>query len=68
VLDLGSRRLAGWSIADHMRTELVTDALRATATTRGCLDGAIFHSDHGAQLRFKLSSQRCCSAASLGGW
>ncbi|GAA2214152.1 hypothetical protein GCM10009850_096160 [Nonomuraea monospora] len=49
VLDLGSRRLAGWSIADHMRTELVSDALRAAAATRGSLDGAIFHSDHGAQ-------------------
>ncbi len=31
VIDLHSRRLAGWSIADHMRTELVTDALRAAA-------------------------------------
>lgn len=50
VLDLGSRRLAGWSIADHMRTELVTDALRAAAATRGTLDGGIFHSDHGEQL------------------
>ncbi|WP_440074332.1 IS3 family transposase [Streptosporangium sp. OZ121] len=49
VLDLGSRRLAGWSIADHMRTELVTDALRAAAATRGSLAGAIFHADHGAQ-------------------
>ncbi|WP_396989404.1 IS3 family transposase [Nonomuraea sp. C10] len=49
VLDLGSRRLAGWSIADHMRTELATDALRAAAATRGSLDGAIFHADHGAQ-------------------
>jgi transposase InsO family protein len=50
VLDLGSRRLAGWSIADHMRTELVTDALQAAASTRGgTLNGAIFHSDHGAQ-------------------
>ncbi|WP_442939474.1 IS3 family transposase [Nonomuraea sp. SYSU D8015] len=49
VLDLGSRRLAGWSIADHMRTELVSDALRAAAATRGGLDGAIFHADHGAQ-------------------
>lgn len=29
VLDLNSKRLAGWSIAPHMRTELVTDALRA---------------------------------------
>lgn len=49
VLDLASRRLVGWSIADHMRTELVSDALRAAAATRGSLDGAIFHSDHGAQ-------------------
>lgn len=49
VLDLYSRRLAGWSIADHMRTELVTDALEAAARTRGgSLDGAIFHSDNGA--------------------
>jgi len=50
VIDLCSRRLAGWSIADHMRTELVIDALEAAARTRGGrLDGAIFHSDHGAQ-------------------
>jgi transposase InsO family protein len=49
VLDLGSRRLAGWSIADHMRTELVSDALRAAAATRGSLHGAIFHADHGTQ-------------------
>jgi transposase InsO family protein len=35
VLDLHSRRLAGWSIADHMRTELVVDALDAAAATRG---------------------------------
>ncbi|GHE40354.1 hypothetical protein GCM10017673_48420 [Streptosporangium violaceochromogenes] len=47
VLDLHSRRLAGWSIADHMRTELVADALRAAEATRGRLAGAIFHSDHG---------------------
>jgi transposase InsO family protein len=50
VIDLCSRRLAGWSIAGHMRTELVIDALEAAARTRGGnLDGAIFHSDHGAQ-------------------
>ncbi|URN07128.1 IS3 family transposase [Actinomadura madurae] len=50
VIDLCSRRLAGWSIADHMRTELVIDALEAAARTRGGrLDGAIFHSDHGGQ-------------------
>jgi transposase InsO family protein len=49
VIDLHSRRLAGWAIADHMRTELVIDALAAAERTRGSLDGAIFHSDHGAQ-------------------
>ncbi|GAA3289683.1 hypothetical protein GCM10020295_02140 [Streptomyces cinereospinus] len=31
VIDCFSRRLVGWSIADHMRTELVVDALRAAA-------------------------------------
>jgi transposase InsO family protein len=50
VIDVHSRRLAGWSIADHMRTELVSDALRAAAATRGGdLAGAVFHTDHGAQ-------------------
>ncbi|GAA1834214.1 hypothetical protein GCM10009735_82290 [Actinomadura chokoriensis] len=40
VLDLGSRLLAGWSIADHMRTDLVIDALQAAAAARGGrLDG-----------------------------
>lgn len=49
VIDCFSRRLAGWSVADHMRASLVTDALRAAARTRGSLAGAVFHSDHGAQ-------------------
>lgn len=51
VIDCYSRRLVGWSIADHMRTELVADALKAAAGTRGGvlgLAGAIFHSDHGS--------------------
>ncbi|MFE5923199.1 IS3 family transposase [Streptomyces sp. NPDC056468] len=49
VLDCFSRKVVGWSIADHMRTELVANALRMAASTRGGLDGAVFHSDHGAQ-------------------
>ncbi|MDT7648174.1 MAG: hypothetical protein QOC75_5174 [Pseudonocardiales bacterium] len=51
VLDLCSKRLVGWSIADHMRTDLVTDALQAAAAARGGggLVGAVFHSDNGAQ-------------------
>ena len=38
VLDLHSKRLAGWSIADHMRTALIIDALRAAAAARGSGD------------------------------
>lgn len=63
VIDLCSRRLAGWSIADHMRTELVTDALEAAARTRGNLDGAVFHSDHGAQY---TSADFAAACARLG--
>jgi len=48
VLDLASRRLAGWAIADHMRTDLVIDALNAAERTRGSLAGAILHTDHGS--------------------
>jgi transposase InsO family protein len=49
VIDCCSRRVAGWAIADHMRTELVTDALKAAESLRGGLIGSIFHSDHGSQ-------------------
>ena len=49
VIDCCSRRVTGWAIADHMRTELVTDALNAAAALRGTLDGSVFHSDHGSQ-------------------
>ncbi|MFF4731981.1 IS3 family transposase [Streptomyces mirabilis] len=61
VLDLCSKRLTGWSIADHMRTSLVTDALRAAARARGGdgLCGAIFHSDNGAQYVSKEFAQVC---------
>ena len=56
-IDLGSRKLAGWQVADHMRTELVEDALRAAHHDRGSLVGAIFHSDHGSVGGFNRSSQ-----------
>jgi len=52
VLDLGSRRLLGYCMADHMRTELVADALDMAVAARGGLvgtDPVIFHSDRGAQ-------------------
>ena len=50
VLDLGSRRLLGYSMADHMRTELVADALTMAAGARGgATAGIIFHGDRGSQ-------------------
>jgi transposase InsO family protein len=59
VIDCYSRRLVGWSLADHMRTELVEDALTNAATTRGSLAGAVFHSDHGSQYTSKDFAALC---------
>ena len=51
VIDLYSRRVIGWSVADHMRTDLVADALNAAIATRGgrVEAGVVFHSDRGSQ-------------------
>lgn len=50
VLDLGSRRLLGYSMNSHMRTSLITDALDMAAGVRGgATAGIIFHSDRGSQ-------------------
>ncbi len=49
VIDCCSRRVAGWALADHMRTDLIQTALADALATRGSLAGAIFHSDHGSQ-------------------
>ncbi|MEV0538166.1 IS3 family transposase [Kitasatospora sp. NPDC050463] len=59
VLDCFSRKVVGWSIADHMRTNLVADALRMAAATRGGLDGAVFHSDHGSQYGSRAFADLC---------
>jgi len=48
VIDLCSRRVVGWSLADHMRSDLVLDALHQALQTRPT-DGTIFHSDRGSQ-------------------
>jgi putative transposase len=49
VIDLASRKVVGWALADHMRTELVIEALESAFTTRRPPPGAIFHSDRGCQ-------------------
>lgn len=59
VLDCFSRKVVGWSIADHMRTDLVADALKMAARTRGGLDGAVFHTDHGSQYGARAFAGLC---------
>lgn len=49
VIDLHSRRIVGWSLAEHMRKELVIDALNYALESRSIKDGLIFHSDRGSQ-------------------
>jgi len=50
VLDLGSRRIIGFAMEDHMRTELVAKAMdMAIATRGGDVAGMAFHHDRGAQ-------------------
>ncbi|WP_328512626.1 IS3 family transposase [Streptomyces sp. NBC_00376] len=62
VIDLCSRRLAGWAIADHMRADLVVDALKAAERTRGSLAGAVMHTDHGAQYCSRAFANACRQA------
>ena len=57
VLDCFSRRIVGWSMADHLRTELVLDALDMAISQRQPAPGLVHHADHGCQPRFKGSSQ-----------
>ena len=70
VIDCFSRRIAGWAIADHMRTSLVEDALHAADAARGSLAGAIFHSDHGSVYTSKYFAKTCVDLGvtqSMGG-
>jgi transposase InsO family protein len=73
VIDLASRRVVGWALADHMRTELVCDALETAFLTRRPPPGAIFHSDRGRQPSTRAPTTQsspgatasCCRSA---GW
>jgi len=49
VIDLCSRRIVGWSMAGHMRTELVSDALGMALARRRPGAGLLHHSDRGVQ-------------------
>ena len=57
IQDAFSRRIVGWSMADHMRAELVVDALQMALARRRPGPGLIHHSDQGSQGGFTRSSQ-----------
>lgn len=65
VIDAWSRRVVGWSIADHLRAELVVDALEM-ARLRRRPSGTTVHSDHGAQYTSWVFGQRLRHAGLLG--
>lgn len=49
IIDLCTRRIVGWSLSDHMRSQLVGDALKQALGSRRPPAGLIFHSDRGSQ-------------------
>jgi putative transposase len=59
VLDVFSRRIVGWSFAEHMRTELIVDAVDMAIFTRNPPAGVIHHSDQGTQYTSIEFGRRC---------
>jgi putative transposase len=49
ILDVHSRRVVGWAMEDHLRTEIVVDALRMAVWRRKPAPGLVHHSDQGVQ-------------------
>ena len=60
VRDEGSSRVLGYALADHMRTDIVLDALTQATTTRsGQCAGTIFHADRGSQFSDRRVEEFC---------
>jgi putative transposase len=69
VQDAYSRRIVGWSMADHMRSELIVDALQMAVARRRPAPGLIHHSDQGSQyvsLAFGQAARDAGIARSMG--
>jgi putative transposase len=69
IQDAYSRRVVGWSMADHMRAELVVDALQMALARRRPAPGLIHHSDQGSQfvsLAFGQKARDAGIAVSMG--
>jgi putative transposase len=67
VIDAFSRRVVGWSIADHLRAEIVVDALQMAIWRRnGREAGTVMHTDHGSQYTSWAFGRRLRAAGILG--
>jgi putative transposase len=62
VLDVWSRRVVGWAMATHLRTELVLEAFTMACQQRQPVTGVIHHSDHGCQYTSIAFGLRCQAA------
>jgi putative transposase len=66
ITDVFSRKIVGWRVSNSLRSDLALDALEQALHARPDLGGLVHHSDHGVQLGFKGSSQRCCVSRNVG--
>ena len=64
VMDLWSRKIVGWAMADHLRSELVVSALQMAGTQRRPGQGLLVHSDRGVQ----YASQETRAFLERHGW
>jgi putative transposase len=62
VIDLCTRMVVGWQLADHLRTSLVVDAMQMAITHGHVNPGAIFHSDRGCQYTSAAFIEFCTGA------
>jgi len=62
VIDLCSRRIVGWCLRDHLRSDLVVEALDSALAARRGTQGIIFHSDRGSQYGSSAFRQRLRAA------
>lgn len=65
VIDACSRKVVGWAMADHLRTELVLDAVGMAIFNRKPDPGLIHHNDRGLQGEFNRSTQHRVGVVSV---
>jgi putative transposase len=66
VIDLCTKEVVGWSMADHMRTELICDAITMAHSHRDIARGAVFHSDRGCQYTSDEFARHLCRYRMVG--